>query len=176
MARRLATPAFKQFAGRMKKQVLDIREAARPALLRRLAAIFYDLWLIAALWLLGAMADTVIRTAIGGTPGEGQHWLLQLYMALTPPLFFTWFWTHGGQTLGMRAWRIRLVNDQGANVSTAQALRRCLWALPSLALFGFGLIWVIFDENKAAWHDRASQTWLVMLSRKREQKSTNPTQ
>lgn len=151
----------------MVKHMLNIREAARPALLRRLAAIFYDLWLIAALWILGAMADTVIRAAIGGNPGEGHYWPLQLYMALTPPLFFTWFWTHGGQTLGMRAWRIRLVNDQGADVSIAQALRRCLWALPSLALLGLGLIWVLFDRDKAAWHDRASHTWLVMLSKKR---------
>jgi len=147
--------------------MLNIREAARPTLLRRLAAIFYDLWLIAALWVLGAMADTVIRTAIGGDAGEGQYWPLQVYMTLTAPAFFTWFWTHGGQTLGMRAWRIRLVNDLGGDVTTAQALRRCLWALPSLAFFGLGLIWVAFDRDKAAWHDRASQTWLVMLSKKR---------
>lgn len=144
--------------------ILD--QATRPSLLRRLAALFYDIWLIAALWLIGSTADAFIRTALGGAAGQGQHWLLQLYMALAPVIFYIGFWTHGGQTLGMRAWRIRLVNEAGGNISIRQGIMRCLAAVLSLLPLGLGFIWVLFDRDGAAWHDRLSHTWLVMTEKR----------
>ena len=145
--------------------MIDLEQAARPGLLRRLAAIFYDAWLIAALWLIGATMDAFVRAGIGGTPGQGQHWLLQLYLLLAPMIFYIGFWTHGGQTLGMRAWRIRVVDDQGEGISLSQAISRYLWAVVSLLPLGLGLIWVVFDRDRAAWHDRLSHTWLVLTEK-----------
>ncbi len=43
-------------------------------------------------------------------------------------LFFAYFWVHGGQTLGMRAWRFRLLRDDGEPLTTADAGRRLLWS------------------------------------------------
>jgi len=145
--------------------MVTIEQASRPGLLRRMAAIFYDIWLILALWMIGATADTVVRSLLGGTPENGQHWLLQFYLVLSPMAFYIWFWTHGGQTLGMRAWRIRVVNENGGAISFSQAIARYLWAALSLLPLGLGLIWVVFDRDRAAWHDRLSHTWLVMLSK-----------
>ncbi|RMG33376.1 MAG: RDD family protein [Gammaproteobacteria bacterium] len=142
-----------------------LEQAARPGLLRRLAAIFYDAWLIAALWLLGAAADAAIRTALGGAPGQGTHWLLQVYLIAAPVAFYCWFWTHGGQTLGMRAWRLRLVAAEGATVSLRQALIRCAAALLSWLALGLGYLWVLVDPDRAAWHDRLSGTYLVLTTR-----------
>ncbi len=147
--------------------MLDLDQAARPSLLRRLAALFYDAWLIAALWLIGSTVDTFVRTGLGGAAGEGVHWPLQLYMLLAPFVFYIGFWTHGGQTLGMRAWRIRVVNDQGRDINVAQGLIRCLAALLSLLPLGLGFLWVAFDRDRAAWHDRLSHTWLVMTEKNR---------
>ncbi|MGB5613874.1 MAG: RDD family protein, partial [Sedimenticolaceae bacterium] len=79
----------------------DIENAAVPGLWRRLAAIFYDLWLVAALWLLGATADTFVRAGLG-LGSAAFHLPLQLFLFIAPAAFFSWFWTHGGQTLGMR--------------------------------------------------------------------------
>jgi len=74
----------------------DIDNAARPGLLRRLAAIFYDSWLIVGIWLLGVIIDTVLRDE-QGLGLAISHIPLQLFIIATPFLFFGWFWTHGGQ-------------------------------------------------------------------------------
>ena len=84
--------------------------------------------------------------------------LFQLYLLAIVVAFFGYFWTHGGQTLGMRAWRLRLVRQDGGSVSLRDALRRLAWALPSLLPAGLGLLWCLIDRDGLAWHDRKSGT------------------
>lgn len=147
-----------------KKMQLDINNAAIPSLWRRLAAIFYDSWLVAALWLLGATADTFIRAGLGvGT--EGYHLPLQLYILLAPMGFFGWFWIHGGQTLGMRAWRLKLLSSDGTTPDLRQSLIRYAGALLSCLAFGLGYLWILFDRDGLAWHDRLSRTRLVLTEK-----------
>ncbi len=138
----------------------NIENAAIPGLLRRLAAIFYDSWLIAGLWMLGITVDTFI-----GAGPDGSHLGVQLYALASTVAFFTWFWMHGGQTLGMRAWRLRLLGRDGATVTLRQALIRCAAALLSVLALGLGYLWMLFDREGLTWHDRLSGTRLVMLSR-----------
>jgi uncharacterized RDD family membrane protein YckC len=141
-----------------------MRMAARPGLLRRLAAIFYDCWLVAALWLIGAFADLAIRRALGlGT--DGAHPLLQIYLVAAPLLFYGWFWTHGGQTLGMRAWRLKLVARDGKPADWRKSLLRFGGAVLSAAALGLGYLWILLDPERLAWHDRLSGTRLVMPTR-----------
>jgi uncharacterized RDD family membrane protein YckC len=141
---------------------ISIENAAAPGLWRRLAAIFYDSWLVAALWLLGATADTFVRAGIGlGT--EAFHLPLQIYLLLAPPAFFCWFWTHGGQTLGMRAWRLKLFDSSGNPASLQQSIIRFGAAILSALPLGLGYLWVLFDRNSLAWHDHLSGTRLVLL-------------
>lgn len=140
----------------------DIRNAATPGLWRRLAAMFYDSWLVAALWLLGAFADTLVRTALG-PDSSASHLPLQLYLLAAPAIFFGWFWTHGGQTLGMRAWRLKLLDADGAPVNWRRALLRFGAALLSLLALGLGYLWIWFDRDHLAWHDRLSGTRLVIV-------------
>jgi uncharacterized RDD family membrane protein YckC len=142
----------------------DIRDAARPSLWRRLAAIFYDSWLVAALWLLGATADTFIRAGLD-LADDGSRLPLQLYLLAAPGLFFGWFWTHGGQTLGMRAWRLKLLDREGRPVGWRQAWIRYGAAWLSLLACGLGYLWVWIDRDGLAWHDRLSGTRLVMVRR-----------
>jgi len=143
----------------------DIRHAATPSLWRRLAAIFYDTWLVAAIWLLGAIADTFIRAGLG-LPTQGSHLPLQLYLLSAPAIFFGWFWTHGGQTLGMRAWRLQLLDRDGKPVTWHQALIRYAAAWLSLLPLGLGYLWIWLDRDGQAWHDRLSGTRLVLLRKR----------
>jgi len=140
--------------------------AAKPGLLRVLAAIFYDAWLIAAIWLLGATLDMFARQALTGSASEGSHLLLQAYFLLSPLLFFGWFWTHGGQTLGMRAWRMRVVDAQGEPINARQAVQRYVLALLSWGMLGLGFVWILFDRDGCSWHDRLSRTYLVMTEKR----------
>ena len=139
----------------------DLDNAAIPSLWRRLAAIFYDAWLVAALWLVGATIDTFI-----GAGSEGSHLGLQLYALLAPLVFFSWFWMHGGQTLGMRAWRLRLLGSDGSSVTLRQSVVRYVGAMLSMLALGLGYLWSLFDRQGLAWHDRLSNTRLV-ITRKR---------
>ncbi|MCB1639748.1 MAG: RDD family protein, partial [Thiothrix sp.] len=74
---------------------------------------------------------------------------------------FGWFWTHGGQTLGMRAWKIRVTDEYGRTLNWQQAFFRYTMAILSWLMLGVGFWIAIFDPQKLAWHDRLSRTRLI---------------
>jgi uncharacterized RDD family membrane protein YckC len=131
-----------------------------PGLLRRLAAIFYDLLLLFALL---AVATTLITLPFG-MPEGGSLLAFQWFLfEIIPLLFFTGFWWRGGQTLGMRAWRLKVVRMDGSPVRWGDALKRHLAALLSCLTLGLGFLWVLIDSNGLAWHDRLSGTRLIRI-------------
>ena len=122
------------------------------ALLRRSAACVYDvLLLVAVLFLVTAVA----LVANDGT-AFGPAYLVVVFAVGW--LFFDWFWRHGGQTLGMRAWRLKLVDDGGGTLTRRRTLLR--YALGVL-LFGIVYASVPFDARRRALHDRLARTRVV---------------
>lgn len=89
------------------------------------------------------------------------------YLLLISMLFFVWFWTHGGQTLGMRAWKIELVTTTGGTVDWRCASMRFLAALLSWACFGLGFVWSVFDREGLSWHDKLSASHLRIKPEKK---------
>ena len=75
--------------------------------------------------------------------------------------YFTWFWTHGGQTLAMQTWKMRLVTADGSSVTKKQALTRYVFALIGIFLFGAGIIWALFDRDRQFLHDRLAGTRII---------------
>ncbi len=127
-----------------------------PGLLRRLVAIFYDLLL-----LLGILF-VFSAIAVGLNGGQAvTHPAYYLALVIISFLFFGWFWTHGGQTLGMRTWRFELTDIQGNAIGWRQAAIRFAAAGFSLLPAGIGLLWIVFDSNNMALHDRLSSTRMV---------------
>jgi len=136
-------------------------EFSAPHLARRLAAQCYDALVLAAVVLFATVPVVLLA---GGSPATpGGHALFQLYLLTVAYLFFGGFWVHGGQTLGMRAWRLRVVDVGGGAVSWRQALLRFLGGLLSWAALGAGYLWVLVDRDKCAWHDRISGTRLMLV-------------
>lgn len=137
-----------------------------PGLRRRLAALFYDGLLVLAIWFVVA----ALATALSGgrlaqpAPPLWMRALLQLALLTATWLFFAWFWTHGGQTLGMRAWRLKLVSVQGGTITWNQTVRRFTGALLSAAALGLGYLWILIDPQHRSWHDRLSGTRLIVLA------------
>ena len=131
-----------------------------PSLVRRLGAVFYDgLLLFAALYL----ATGVALLATGPeaiAPGGPLNELYLAYLVLVSYLYFGWFWTHGGQTLGMRAWKVRVRRVDGSVVTWPVAARRFAAACLSWLGLGLGFLWPIVDRERRAWHDRLSRTVL----------------
>jgi uncharacterized RDD family membrane protein YckC len=127
---------------------------------RRLAAALYDGLLLVALWLVVTMADTAVRILAGLPPSVRA---LQVCLLLAALLFFGWFWTHGGQTLGMRAWRLQVRRDDGGPLRWPTAIARYGFAWLAWLPLGAGIMWSVLDARRRAWHDIWSGTELVVL-------------
>lgn len=148
-----------------------LAESPRPSalLLRRLAALFYDLWPVLALWMLVSALFTVGYALAGHASRENIHpfsalqWLLWLSCWLVAGLYATESWKHGGQTLGMRPWRLRLQTADGRAPSRVQLWKRYVLGTLSLLLAGVGFIWALFDHERLTLHDRLSGTRLTKL-------------
>lgn len=84
----------------------------------------------------------------------------QAYLVAVGAGYFLWFWLHGGQTLPMKTWRLRLQNANGSPLSRKQAVLRFVLALIGVGL-GFGVIWALFDRDRQFWHDRVAGTRIV---------------
>lgn len=114
---------------------------ATPGLLRRLAAFVYEGVLLFGVTMIAGLVYaglTQQRHALQGRIG------LMAFLFAVFGIYFVWFWSHGGQTVAMKAWHIRLVTDTGAPVSRARAMLRYLlswlWILPApAAVFAAGL-------------------------------------
>jgi uncharacterized RDD family membrane protein YckC len=125
---------------------------------RRLAALCYDLLLLAALVLSFTLLVVAARLGRSVPPGT---WWFPLCLSAVVVLFFAGFWVHGGQTLGMRAWRIRVVRDDGSPLKWPRAAARFALGLLAAAPAGLGLWWSLLDERKRGWHDRWTRTRVV---------------
>ena len=107
--------------------------------------MFYDGLLLVAVWLLASAVALMVN---GGEPIETDNLINQVWFFVVTFMFFAWFWTHGGQTLGMRAWKIQLVNTAGNSLSWGQSLLRFMTALPAWGLFTFYLVLLVTGMPK----------------------------
>ncbi len=137
--------------------------AALPAALSwRLLAIFYDLLPLAGIWFATAALVLLLRLGQPVAPDSAAAFAELTAMLAAGFGYFGLSWRRGGQTLGMRAWRLRLVGTDGDEViSWRRLLLRYLVAGVSLAAGGLGFAWSLFDHERRSWHDIASHTRLL---------------
>ncbi|MBB1087996.1 RDD family protein [Lysobacter sp. SG-8] len=125
----------------------------------RLLALSYDLFPVFGLWFLVAATFVAIhRDAVTG----GALGLLE-FAALwaVTGVYAVMSWRRGGQTLGMRPWRLRVVGGDGSPATvTALWLRYAVGGVSLLAA-GLGFWWAWLDRDRLTWHDRASRTRMV---------------
>jgi uncharacterized RDD family membrane protein YckC len=143
----------------------DTEQSSFPGvgLFRRLMAISYDIFLL--------MAILFLATALVNATNQGQAidqstlytLFLRLFLGALIILYFGWFWIHGGQTLGMKTWKIKLISNDSQTINWKQALIREITAIFSWLCLGLGFFWSVFDKNKRSWHDISSNTTLIDL-------------
>ena len=146
----------------------------RPAALLgwRLLALLYDFFPALALWmLLGALftagyslAGHAARDNIA--PFSALQWLLWLCCWAVTGLYATLSWRRGGQTLGMRPWRLQVTTPDGSAPTRRQLWLRYGIGSVSLLLGGLGLWWALLDRQRLCWHDRASGTRVRRLPKR----------
>lgn len=123
-----------------------------PGFLCRLAIVFYDLLLLIAVLFL---ATALVLPLNHGEAFTRQQFFYPIYLLLVSFLFYGWFWTHGGQTLGLRAWKAKVLTIDQQPINWLQALVRFITAFMSL---GLGLLWILANNRRRAWHDSLSKT------------------
>lgn len=126
-----------------------------PNLLRRFAAIVYDLLLLISVLFI---ATALILPFNAGQAFNPQHWFYPFYLATISFVFYGWFWTHGGQTLGLRAWKLHVLTFDRQTITWLQAFWRFSGAIISWGAFGLGFFWSLIDQNHRCWHDSFSKT------------------
>jgi uncharacterized RDD family membrane protein YckC len=151
------------------------------SLWRRLIALVYDLLAVVAIvMVVGYVCQRVTGGALISTDGHAHiAWWYQPLQALVVSAYFVASWLRGGQTLGMRPWRIHVANADGAPLTLRQALVRLVAAALPLLLLGLapwigarGALWAVaigwavwfgvaaFDPRRRAVHDVIARTEL----------------
>lgn len=136
---------------------------------RRWLAMFYDLWPSLALWMLVSTLFTLGFTLAGHdvhqniAPLSLLQWLLWLCCWVASGLYATISWRRGGQTLGMRPWRLRVITVDGKQPSWRALWLRYAVGTLSLLLGGIGFWWAWIDRDHQTWHDRASGVSLTRI-------------
>jgi uncharacterized RDD family membrane protein YckC len=127
--------------------------------LRRITVIFYDTLLLLPVFFvatLGLMPFLETNTINSGNT------FYQIFLILLAYLYFVWQWTHNGQTLGMRAWHVRLAGTDTIKIDWTRATIRFVTAILSWIILGLGFIWSVIDKNKMTLHDHITRTVLII--------------
>ncbi len=124
---------------------------------RQLAAIVYDGLLVLALMM---VLTGLVFAARGGNDFNPASIWYRLALVVTVWAYYVWSWTHGGQTVGMRAWRIALSDNRGDPVNLVRASLRFVAAWISALPAGLGYLSSLVDPAGKTWHDRLSGTRL----------------
>lgn len=155
----------------------SINTFPRAGFFRRLAAMIYDTLVAVAVGMCAAMAiilPLVILLENGVIDMRGAEHAsdfiqqsvliktaIQLWVGLWIMGFFMWFWRNGGQTLGMRAWRLRILSTTDKPLTYPRILLRML-----SSLLGLGTLLVLFDfKHKQSLQDRIANTEVVSLTK-----------
>lgn len=131
---------------------------------KRLLALIYDGLVVTALILISGLVSSVIAQ------GEAPASLTRMLIVLSVGGYFWWSWSRGGQTAGMRAWRLRLVGLDGEAITNDMAFRRLAWCVVTLAPTGVMLFTGWLSPIGQTVYDRLSHTRVVAESK--PQKST----
>ncbi len=148
----------------------------RAGFRRRFGSWIYDLLIIVAIFMLSGYVCVALFVALDAfevisivRSGFGIDWnathpayqvAFNTWCIAWVCGFFVYFWSKKGQTLGMKAWRLRVQNLDGSLLSKTTAIKRLL---PTL--LGLGSIIVLFDrKNKLSLQDRVTKTEVVVLS------------
>ena len=149
---------------------LNISTTPPATLLRRLAGLVYDAFLLFAISLGYGAVLLILRIIIIGideAPAINPPLLLQwlgfigLYIALSG--YYVICWRKQGQTLGMKAWRLRLQQPDGTLATPTQCWKRCLAAPLSLSFLGIGYLWCLLPPANQCLHDRYTGTEVIVL-------------
>lgn len=165
----------------------ETRAIAPAGLIKRLLATVYDLFPLFGVAFLytaiamGILSATGVEQTHLTTEMVGDDIVMRADNEFQPALhgpvfriglglsligFYAFFWLRSGQTLGMQAWRLKLVTQSGEPLKLSTVVLRALLGVPALLLFGLGYLWILFNPQRLAVHDLITKTRVVQMPKK----------
>ncbi len=134
---------------------------APPLVHWRLVALLYDFFPVLGIWFVVVVAAVTLN---GGEAIQSNTWAGFLELAAliaATGLYATLSWRRGGQTIGMKPWRLYVVLPDGDIAPLKRLWLRYLVGMASFFCAGLGFWWAFFDKERLTWHDRASGTRMI---------------
>jgi uncharacterized RDD family membrane protein YckC len=135
---------------------------------RRLAAGLYDALLLAGILVVYTFALLPLTHGHAVlVENFSVPWVVAYRLSLVAVVggYFVFNWTHSGQTLGMRAWRLHAVDAGGRRLTAGRASLRYVLALAAWLAAALGVLWLVLDPEHLALQDRLSGTRVVHVPR-----------
>jgi uncharacterized RDD family membrane protein YckC len=151
---------------KMNSTVTSSQTGTPAGLALRLLAALYDALPVLALWFVATMLALALTGGALDVRQLPHKMLVQALLFAFTAAYFVVSWRRGGQTIGMRAWRLRIVRADGTPLDTRQALVRFGVSVVSLAALGVGFFWALVDAQSRTWHDLAAGTVMVRLEKR----------
>lgn len=104
----------------------SVTSSGIPKLWQRLLCLLYDFLLLFAVIFMASLVFVPLFSSIDPLYFKPFY---QFYLLTIMGVYFIWFWTHGGQTLAMQTWKLRIVDSKGQSITKKQAITRYLLAL-----------------------------------------------
>ena len=128
---------------------------------RRNFSLLYD-----SLAILGTILSLTLLLVFinGGVPDKGSFGdYLQLFITImSGPAFYSYFWlANNGQTLGMQAWKIKLISEEKLTVRIC--LLRCAFSTFSFLILGAGYFYILLNREKKSFADIATNTRILRI-------------
>lgn len=128
---------------------------------RRLASMLYESLLLLGVLSVAFMLPHLALGMAYGIALPGPVLFIHVFAVLG--IYFVWYWRHGGQTLAMQTWRLKIVGVDGNPPRLKQLILRYVLSWPSLLFYGAGLLWAIFDRDRQFLHERLSGTRIIFV-------------
>lgn len=148
---------------------VDFSTVEKGGFLRRLVAYLIDgvvLYIVNVILIFaGIIAMGIDASEIEGGGIEQIKLLLPLYIFgfVINIFYYTYFHGNTGQTPGKMICRLRVVQTNGEPLGYGKAFLRWIGYIVSWLAFALGFLWVIFDRQKQAWHDKIAGSYVLKL-------------
>jgi uncharacterized RDD family membrane protein YckC len=91
----------------------------------------------------------------------GGRWFLIVFAIILSPLYYAFFWSLTGQTIGQRVMGLRVVRLNGRRMGFFRSLLRWIGYQVCIFTLGIGFLWVLVDNRRMGWHDKLARTCVI---------------
>jgi uncharacterized RDD family membrane protein YckC len=133
----------------------------KVSLLRIVAATIYDSLLLLGVWFLVGSLDLGVRYVFTGEISPLGPIAGISLVILSTWLYFAMFWIYGGKTLGMSSWKLRIISQNGKQITIIQTIVRFLSNIFTVLFAGIPLFFRQINKNDKSLSDLLSKTSII---------------